>query len=442
MSMQEARARRDAAPAAAREEKNPYGEPGGHPSPPRFSGAGGPPPETASNARQKTSPRRGRRAYMVLASAVVVGLAASGGYAYVSRDLESTDDARIEADVITVSPRVGGQVVRVAVVDNQPVNLGDLLVEIDPAPYRARVEQAEAELAIAQANVKVAQAEVTISAASSEGGLTAAHAGVSNAELSIQGADAQVLAAQAALERAQAQVRELETDLERARHLSQAGTIAAAELGHRESEAEVARARVREQSAQLAVAQDQARAARARVSETRGRLRQSEPVAAQLERSKAQFELAQARVKSAQAAVELARLDLQNTRALAPASGSVTRLPTRPGQTVQPGQLLVYLVPQGRYVVANFKETQIGRMRAGQRVDVEVDAYPGRTFEAHIDSITSGTGSRFSLLPADNATGNFVKVVQRVPVRIVWNGKAPEVPLEPGMSVIAEVHLR
>jgi membrane fusion protein (multidrug efflux system) len=376
-----------------------------------------------------------------LAIVVAAGLAAWGGYAYVTRNIETTDDAHVEADVVTISPRVGGQVVRVAVADNQEVKKGELLVEIDPGPYQARLKQAEAELSIAQANVKVAGADVTISTASSEGGLTVAHAGVSNAEVSIEGADAQVAAAEAALERAGAQAREVEADLERARQLSDAGTITRVELEHREREAEVARARVREARAQLAVAREQVRAARARVSETKGRLRQSEPVAAQLERSKAQLELGRARVKSAEAAVELGRIDLDSTRVVAPASGSITRLATRPGQMVQPGQLLVYLVPQERYVVANFKETQVGRMKPGQEVDVEVDAYPGRKFKASIDSITAGTGSRFSLLPADNATGNFVKVVQRVPVRIVWSGKAPDALLEPGMSVIVKVHV-
>jgi membrane fusion protein (multidrug efflux system) len=399
-------------------------------------------PRTALNTARRRTSRRARRSYLFLAIVVAVGLVGWGGYAYATRYIETTDDARIEADVVPISPRVGGQVVRVAVTDNQVVKKDELLYEIDPGPYQARLKQAEAGLSIAEANVKVAEAEVTTVTASSAGGLTVAQAGVSNAQVSVEGADAQVVAAEAALERAGAEVREVEADLDRARQLSDAGAIPAVELEHHQREADVARARFREAKAQLAVAREQTRAARTRVSETKGRLHQSEPVAAQFERSMAELDLARARVTSAEATVELARIDLDSTRVVAPASGRVTRLAGRQGQTVQPGQLLVYLVPQERYVVANFKETQVGRMKPGQEVDVEVDTYPGREFKARIESIAAGTGSRFSLLPADNVTGNFVKVVQRVPVRMVWRGKPADVLLEPGMSVIAKVHLR
>lgn len=431
---------RNPAPAPMPERSGPAAEVGPREATARARGE--PSLATPSNAAMIGAPRRARRVYLLLAIAVAAGLAFWGGYAFLTRNIETTDDARIEADVVTISPRVGGQVVQVAVVDNQEVKKGDLLITIDPGPYQARLKQAEANLSIAQADVKVATAEVTIAAASSEGGLTVARAGVSNAVVSIRGADAHGAAAEAAVERAAAKVREVEADLERARQLASAGAIAGMDLEHREREAEVARAQLKEARAQLTVAQEQARAARGRVSETKGRLRQSEPVAAHLERSKGQLELAQARVKNAEAAVDLARIDLESTGVVAPATGRITGLATRPGQMVQPGQLLVYLVPRERYVVANFKETQVGRMKPGQQVDVDVDAYPGRELEAKVESIAAGTGSRFSLLPADNATGNFVKVVQRVPVRIVWRATPPKLLLEPGMSVTVKVHTR
>lgn len=405
-----------------------------------------PPGEAAPRARWKArlnaAWRRIPRVYLFLAAAVAGGLAIWGGYDLLTRNIETTDDARIEADVVTISPRVGGQIVRMAVADDQDVKQGDTLVEIDPAPYQARLARAEAELSVARADVGVAESDVTIATAREEGGLTAARAGVSNAQVSIGGAEAQVAVAEAALARARAQVQKVEADLERARRLADAGAIARADMEHQETEAEVARAQAREAEARLAVAREQARSARVRVSESRGRLRQSEPVAAQLDRTKAQLELARARVEAAEAAVRLARIDLDGTRVTAPASGRVTRLAARTGQLVQANQLLLYLVPRDPYVVADFKETQIGRMKPGQDVDVEVDAYPGRTFKARVESIAAGTGSRFSLLPANDATGNFVKVVQRVPVRIAWRGQPPGVLLEPGMSVFVKVRLR
>ena len=399
-------------------------------------------PPPAWKARAKAAWGRIPRVYLLLAAAVAAGLAIWGGYDFLTRNIETTDDARIEADVVTISPRVGGQIVRVAVADDQDVKQGDLLVEIDPAPYQARLARAEAELSIALADVGVAEADVTIAAAREEGGLTAARAGVSGAQVSIGGADAQVAVAEAALVRARAQVRKVEADLERARRLAEGGAIARADLEHQETEAEVVRAQAKEAEARLAAARDQARVARARVSETRGRLRQSEPVAAQIQRTKAQLELARARVEAAEAAVRLARIDLDGTRVTAPTSGRVTRLAARVGQLVQANQLLLYLVPREPYVVADFKETQVGRMKPGQEVEVEVDAYPGRTFRARVESIAAGTGSRFSLLPANDATGNFVKVVQRVPVRIAWRGAPPGVLLEPGMSAFVKVHVR
>ncbi len=431
---------RNPVPAAVPEGSGPAAEVGPREATARSRGE--PTPAAPSNAVAIGARRRARRVYLLLAIAVAAGLAVWAGYAILTRNIETTDDARIEADVVTISPRVGGQLIQVAVADNQEVKKGELLVAVDPGPYQARLEQAEAELSIAQADVKVAAAEVTIASASSEGGLTVARAGVSNAVVSIRGADAHSAAAEAAVERADARVREVEADLERARQLASAGAIAGMDLEHREREAEVARAQLKEARAQATVAQEQARTARGRVSETKGRLRQSEPVAAHLERSKGQLELAQARVKNAQAAVDLARIDLESASVVAPADGRVTGLAARAGQMVQPSQLLLYLVPRERYVVANFKETQVGRMKPGQLVDVDVDAHPGRELEAKIESIAAGTGSRFSLLPADNATGNFVKVVQRVPVRIVWRATPPKLLLEPGMSVTVKVHTR
>ena len=397
--------------------------------------------EAKSHLERNETPKSTRRAYLIFGTTVVLGLAAWGGYAFFMRNVETTDDAFIDADVVALSPRVGGRVIRISVNDNQWVKKNDLLVEIDPDPYEARLKQTTAELAVARANAQAAEAEVTIATANAEGNLSVAEASVSNAKISIGGAEARVTAAEASLERSEAQVRKAEADLARARQLAESGAISGGDLDHRERETEVALAQLRETKAALTLAREQSRVARSRVAETKGRLRQSEPVPALLDRARAQLELARARVGSAEAAVELARIDLESTRVTATVPGRITRLATRPGQMVQPGQLLLYLVPDERYVVANFKETQVGRMKPGQKVEVQVDAYPDRTFPAEIESLMAGTGSRFSLLPANNATGNFVKVVQRIPVRIDWQGNPPGVNLAPGMSALVKVHV-
>ncbi|HEY1584783.1 MAG TPA: HlyD family secretion protein, partial [Polyangia bacterium] len=182
------------------------------------------------------------------------------------------------------------------------------------------------------------------------------------------------------------------------------------------------------------------RGAEERVGEMRGRLSQSSPIEAQIATARANADLAHARVNSAEAQLELARLQLGYTAVKAPADGMASKLTVHEGQLVAIGSPVIELVPVQTYILANFKETQIGKMKTGQKADVKIDAYPGKTIEATVESLSGGTGSSFSLLPADNASGNFVKVVQRVPVRIAWT-KQPDVPLRAGMSVDVTVHV-
>ena len=377
--------------------------------------------------------KRGLRAYLLLAVVTITGGGVWSGFAYYTRNLETTEEAFVDADVVALSTRINGEIQQVDVADNQRVHAGDQLLKIDQAPFLAKLQQAEAQLAVARAEVDSAKAQLEIAEAGAEGGKTIAEAEVSNAQWNIGGADAAVSSAEALVVRANVQAENAASELQRARQLAASGAIPAADLERQERDNEIAQAQLIEAEAQLTLAHKQVRVARSKVKESQGRLRQSEPVSAQLERAKAQLELTNARVRSAEAAVALARIDLDSTSVTASISGTVTRLAARPGQMVQTGQLLLYIVPDEQYIVANFKETQIGRMRPGQPVEVVIDAFPGKKFKGRIDSIMAGTGSRFSLLPSNNATGNFVKVVQRVPIRITWQ-RPPDVVLAPGLS--------
>jgi membrane fusion protein (multidrug efflux system) len=241
--------------------------------------------------------------------------------------------------------------------------------------------------------------------------------------------------------RAQADVRKSDLDLVRTQQLLAAQAVPQMALDNAQAAADANRAELKQAQAQLAAAQEARRAAQSRVAEAKGKLQQSSPVSAQIARAHAAAELARAQVKSAEAAVKLAELQLSYTKVVAPEEGVVSRLAVHEGQIAQAGQPIVELVPSQTYVVANFKETQLGAMRPGERASIKLDAYPGKTFEGKVESISGGTGARFALIPPDNASGNFVKVVQRVPVRIAWT-RPPDVPLVAGLSADVTVYTR
>ena len=389
-----------------------------------------PPPANEKNGSVADNalprPRNKRRPFVVLAAVVGTVLAAVGVYTLATAGQEDTDDAQITSDVVPVATRVAGQVVAVRIEENQVVKKGDLLAEIDEADYAARVRQAEAELSSADAQAKSADAQVQVVRASSRGGFASAQAAVSGSSVGVSSASAQVAAANAAVARAEADFHKTQIDLDRAKQLRAAHAIPqdrldAAQISYDGSQAALAQAH-----AQLAFAQDARRGAETRVSEARGRLSQTAPVEPQIAASEANAALAHARVQSAQATSDLARLQLSYTKILAPVDGWASKL----------------VVPTATYVVANFKETQVGHMKAGQRAVITVDAYPGRKLEGRVESFSGGTGATFSLIPADNATGNFVKLVQRIPVRIAWVNPPQDIDLRAGYSVDVTVHLR
>ncbi len=397
----------------------------------------------AAALSETASPRwtgRARRGYTVVALATVALLGGIGGYYLLTVNQESTDDAQVGADIVPVGTRVAGLIVRVNITENQLVKKGMVLAEIDDADYSARDKEAAAELKTAQAQAAAADAQVQVVEATSKGGLTSARAVVSGSSVGVTSAQAQREAARAALTRAEVDAKKAELELNRAKELRAANAIPSQNLDNAQAVFDVATAAVAQARAEVTLADQTRNAALAQVSEAQGRLSQSAPVDAQIATAHAQADLAHAHVESAKAALDLADLQFSYTKIVAPADGIASRLTVHPGQLVTVGQPVIELVPTATYVVANFKETQLGRMHAGQKAEISVDTYPGRTFEGRIESISGGTGSSFSLLPADNATGNFVKVVQRVPVRIAWVNLPESAPMRAGLS--ADVTVR
>jgi membrane fusion protein (multidrug efflux system) len=403
-------------------------------SEPKSPPAAEPQPVAPPEAKPEEKRSKGKP-YLILGAIVAVGLAGYGAVSWFSRGRESTDDAQVDADVVAISARVGGAVLKVHVTDNQQVHKGDLLVEIDPADLAAKEKQAEAELAAARAEAAASDAQVHIVVATSKGGLSAAQAQLSGTATSVASAGAQIEAAKAALAHAQAEASRADVDLARAVSLRKDEAVPQAQVDTAGANAQAAHAAVAQATAQLAAAEDARRTAQTQIAEAKGRVEQSAPIDAQLSVAQANADLAHARADAAEASLAEAKLQLSYTSITAPADGLLSRLAVHEGQLVQAGQQVVGVVPDATYVVANFKETQVGNMRAGQRAEISVDALPGRSFEGKVESTSPGTGARFSLLPADNASGNFVKVVQRLPVKIAWVNVPADVKLAAGLSV-------
>lgn len=394
----------------------------------------------APSAAASAPVRSGRKPFMILGAIAFVVAVGIGVYLKLTAGLQITDDAQVTADMVPTAARVSGQVLKVHVADNQQVKKGDLLIELDPADYAARLQQAEAELRTAKAQHAAADAQVAIVEASSKGGLVSAKAQVVGSSSGVSAAHAQVEAARAGLARAEADARTADLEYQRAKELQAQSAIPQAQLDLAQSAYDAAHAALDQAKAQITAAQEAERVARSRVGEAQGRLDQTSQVDAQITAARANADIAAARVDSAQAQVDLAKLQLSYTKIVAPNDGVASRLSVHEGQLIQPGQPLLQLVPLTTYVIANFKETEVGQMRPGQRAEIKLDAFPGVELTGVVQSLSGGTGSTFSLLPPDNASGNFVKVVQRVPVRIEWVNPPADLPLRAGLS--AEVTVR
>ena len=395
------------------------------------------------------------RVILVVLAALVVG---AGAWWWSSRGHESTDDAQVDAHVTQMASRVGGTVLKVAVSDNQLVEAGTVLVEIDPRDYQVAVDRAKAELADAEAAAIAAQSGVPITSTATESGVSSAQSALDQVHIAIETAAKEVEVAKARLTAAQSRLRESEANATRSRRDVERlkGLLAKDEVSQQQYDAAVAAAdaqaaAVDTSKAQIAEAEagvrmSESRQAQAKAGEVSARagLRNAQTGPEQVTAMRARASSAQARVEQMKASLAQAELNLQYTVIKAPVRGVVSKKGVNPGQVIQGGQPLLSLVQSDEvWITANFKETQLTDMRPGQRVTVAVDAYEGKAFQGKVDSIAAATGSRFSLLPAENATGNFVKVVQRVPVKIALEGgQDPEQLLRPGMSVTPTVYTR
>ncbi|HVP61890.1 MAG TPA: HlyD family secretion protein [Myxococcaceae bacterium] len=390
-------------------------------------------------APAKTDAKR-RRALLIIggvAGVVILGVLL---YLLLNAGKESTDDAQIDADVVPLAPHVAGLVASVPVAENQGLKKGDVVLQLDDRDYEARVAQASAELESVRAQAQAADAQVSIAAAGAHGALTQAEANLTGTGRSVSGARAQLEQARATLLSRESDLKLAQANIERARELQKANAIPQQQFDQWQAQYASAQAGVTAAQAAVSAAADQLRRTQSQVNEAEGRVVVSRPVEANIAVAQANAAYQHARVKSSEAALALANLNLEWTRIVSPDEGTVSRITAHPGALLSVGQTVAQFVPVRKYVTANFKETQIGKIRFGQPADVEVDTY-GSTLHGKVESLSGGTGARFSLFPPDNATGNFVKVAQRIPVRIALDAVPSSMVLRAGQSVVVTVHV-
>jgi membrane fusion protein (multidrug efflux system) len=401
------------------------------------------PMDRAAESEEAAASAKKRRIRFVAMGAL--GVAALGVVAwYVAHaGLESTDDAQIDTDVYNVPSQVAGTVRWVRFEENQRVKAGDLLVELDSSEPKARLDQAQAQLAADKAAADAAEADVAIIEANATGQKSVA-------EATLRGSSVSALATGDRIAQADAQVRQqsvardqAKVDLDRVKQLFDQRAVPRQTLDDAQSRFDAADAALVQSRAQQSFVRASQAEAQSRVAEASARVKQSGAVSQQIAQARARAVEARAKADMAAAVVSLAQLGLEHTRILAPHDGVASKKSVVLGQVVTPGQPVVSVVPvDDVWVTANFKETQLSKMRPGQSVELEVDAYPGAKLHGTVQSFSGATGARFSLLPPENATGNFTKVVQRVPVRIKLDAVPEDRPLRPGMSVEAIVDTR
>ena len=400
-------------------------------------------------------PRRSPVKFIVLGMLVLA--LAVGTWAYFHfRDRVSSDDAQVDAHITAVAPKIPGNVLEVLVNDNQPVKAGDVLVRVDPRDYQARVDIARAALSQTESQLHTAQTVVPLTNDTTQSGASGATAQLADAMAELDRArlsyeqaassdvavvEANVLTKQAGNDRAQADLARMQPLLDKAEisrlqydAYQAAARVAASELNAARQQAASVQQNAGIRKAAVAAAQSRVGMAQAQVQASLANRKQ-------VDVRRAESGTAAAGVGAARANLAAAELQLSYTTLTAPVDGVVTRKSVEPGQIVQPGQSLMTIIPlQDVWVTANFKETQLATVHPGQRAEITVDMY-GRSVTGHVDSISGATGSRLSLLPAENATGNFVKVVQRIPVKILID-QTNGLVLRPGMNVDATIFTR
>lgn len=435
---------------------------------------------------EPTAKKKNRKPFIFAIAGIAAVVAGSYGYRWWNymATHEETDNATVAGHIHQVSSRINGTVSEIEVDDNQRVNKGQLLVKLDPRDLEAKVLQAQAALEAAKRQANAAQASIPLASetaqaktAQAQGDVTAATAAISTAQAAVAEAKTALPTAQAAVGEAQAGVQaakaqvaqanatlqQAQADYNRYSTLYQQGAIArqqldtakaayevaqaqksSAEQGVQQAQSRLAQAQqgVARAQAQLAQAQEGVASAQAKLAASKGGLQQATASGQQTEVNRAQYEAAQAAIAQAEASLKDAQLQLSYTNIFAPSSGKIGRKTVEVGQRVQPGSPLMAIVEGDYWITANFKETQMEDIKPGEEVEIKLDAFPHHTFEGRVDSVSPASGSQFALLPPDNATGNFTKVVQRIPVKIIFDSdsiKGYESRVTPGMSAVVSV---
>jgi membrane fusion protein (multidrug efflux system) len=405
--------------------------------------AHGPLPASEKDLHTKPSRRNDPRfRAFLIAGLIVLVIVGFFVWRYLA-SYESTDDAQIDGHVNSISARVSGHVIRLNIQDNQYVEAGTVLVEIDPTDFQVAVERAQADYNDARATADAASVDVPITSVNTSSQLSSADADVANAQAGIKAARQQYEAAKANLQQAQANDVRAQNDLARYKQL-----VDKQEISQQQYDQALAAAKAN--AAAVEAARANADAVQSQVVQAESRLIQAQASQRSASTAPKQMAIIRSRAESAQAAafrkkadLDQAQLNLNYTKIVAPVTGIVSDRTVEVGQNVQSGQELLKLIPlEDIWVTANFKETQLREMKPGQKADIYVDA-TGKTYKGHVDSISGASGARFSLLPPENATGNYVKVVQRIPVKIVFEpGETKAHTLRPGMSVEPKVWVR
>jgi membrane fusion protein (multidrug efflux system) len=398
------------------------------------------PRDESTEVAQPPSRRRG-----IIIAVVVVLILAGLGFWWHSTYYEDTDDAQINGHLIQISSRISGQVVKIEVDENQQVQAGQVIAELDPRDYKVAVDNAKAALASAQAAAAAANVNVPITSINTGSNLSSAGADVSASTASISQAQSQLAAAHGQVVQAEANSLKAQQDLERYKPLVEKDVISKQQYDAAVAAADAAKAAVESAHANERAAADGVRVANEKSAQAQAQYKYAQTGPQQVAAQSARAKQAEAQVAGAQAQLDQAELNLSYTKIVAPTAGIITRKSVEINQNISPGQNLLTLVSlEGLWVTANFKETQLEHMSAGQHVEISVDA-TGKKYDGHITQIGGATGSVLSLFPPENATGNYVKVVQRLPVRIDFDNLDKEDPkhdLRPGLSVEPKVRVK
>lgn len=365
------------------------------------------------------------------------------GIAYLrGRGKETTDDAQIEGRLVNMAPRIPGQIVKIHVRDFQEVAVGDLLVELDSEDWQARVEAAKADVGSAAAALAAAQVQLNLTTRMTDASLRQANGGIAEASSVLVNSQAAVEQAKAGVSVAGSKLRLAELEFQRSKTLFAQHAVAQAELDARQLQLDAASAEHAQAEALLKSRTAAINGSMGTVQQAYGKLNAAETGPAQVQSSRAAVDLAGARLRQSEAALRLAELNLRYTQIRSPIRGVVTRRSAEVGAMISPDRPMLSLVPlDDVWVIANFKETQIEQLRPGQRAKIAVDAYPNRPIYGHVESVSGMSGSRAALLPPENASGNFVKIVQRLPV-LIRIDNASGLVLRPGLNADIIVYTR